>query len=223
MNLKQIYTLNSLFSSFFYSRETAVSICKNISHNLKEVRSKDTSLYSKLVEHIIVGPCSITDTEAETVLGIDSWQYNKSWRRRTQIFPVKDPEIPITAKDSTKSLRSHNHCKERQDDIGRSNSKDKQVKIALPKLETKSSIYQMSKSSRRHPTDCSSNNNNEAEATVVTTATGWKCPDLHSQFVLFSKFANSGSDGSQITLRWAVLESYISRPHFFLIQMNIIM
>ena len=185
------------------------------------MRSKDTSLYSKLVEHIIVGPCSITDTEAETVLGIDSWQYNKSWRRRTQIFPVTDPEIPLTPKDSAKSFRSHDHCKERQDDTRRCISKDKQVKIALPRLETKSSINQMSKSSRRHPTDCSSNNNNQTGATVVTTATGWKCPDLHSQFVLFSKFANSGSDGSQITLRWAVLESQISRPPFFQIHLFI--
>ena len=30
---------------------------------------------------------------------------------------------------------------------------------------------------------------------------GWKCPDLQTQFTLFSKFANSGSDGIQITLR----------------------
>ena len=30
---------------------------------------------------------------------------------------------------------------------------------------------------------------------------GWKCPDLQTQFALFSKFANSGSDGIQITLR----------------------
>ena len=29
----------------------------------------------------------------------------------------------------------------------------------------------------------------------------WKCPDLHSQFELFSKFANAGSDGTTITLR----------------------
>ena len=171
------------------------------------MRSKDTSLYSKLVENIIVGPCPITDTEAETVLGIDSWQYNKSWRRRTQIFPVTDPGVPETLKDSTNSLGSHNHCKERQDDVRRCNSNDRQVKIALPKLETKSSINQMNKSSRRHPTDCGSNNNINRGATVVATGTGWKCPDLHSQFVLFSKFANSGSDGSQITLRWAAQET----------------
>ena len=29
----------------------------------------------------------------------------------------------------------------------------------------------------------------------------WKRPDLHSQFELFSKFANAGSDGTTITLR----------------------
>ena len=28
----------------------------------------------------------------------------------------------------------------------------------------------------------------------------WKCPDLHFQFELFSKFGDSGSDGAQITL-----------------------
>ena len=35
----------------------------------------------------------------------------------------------------------------------------------------------------------------------ATADMSWKCPDLHSQFVLFAKFANSGSDGTQITLR----------------------
>ena len=35
----------------------------------------------------------------------------------------------------------------------------------------------------------------------ATADISWKCPDLHSQFVLFAKFANSGSDGTQITLR----------------------
>ena len=28
----------------------------------------------------------------------------------------------------------------------------------------------------------------------------WQCPDLHLQFEMFSKFGDSGSDGSQITL-----------------------
>ena len=28
----------------------------------------------------------------------------------------------------------------------------------------------------------------------------WRCPDLHQQFLLFSKFGETGSDGSQITL-----------------------
>ena len=44
---------------------------------------------------------------------------------------------------------------------------------------------------------------------------GWKCPDLQTQFTLFSKFANSGSDGIQITLRkvfddlhYSILRSY---------------
>ena len=30
---------------------------------------------------------------------------------------------------------------------------------------------------------------------------GWRCPDLQTQFVLFSKFGNSGSEGIKITLR----------------------
>ena len=36
---------------------------------------------------------------------------------------------------------------------------------------------------------------------LATADMSWKCPDLHSQFVLFAKFANSGSDGTLITLR----------------------
>ena len=43
---------------------------------------------------------------------------------------------------------------------------------------------------------------------------GWRCPDLQSQFVLFSKFANSGSDGIKITLRKAFDDLLDSTIHF---------
>ena len=43
-------------------------------------------MYIKLVDSIIVGPHLVTNTEAERTLGIDSWQYNKSRRRRDQVW-----------------------------------------------------------------------------------------------------------------------------------------
>ena len=54
--------------------------------------------YAKVVDSIIVGPHDITDTEAERTLGIDSYQYNKSRRRRDTIFGR--PQEPDTAATS---------------------------------------------------------------------------------------------------------------------------
>ena len=46
--------------------------------------------------------------------------------------------------------------------------------------------------------------------------TSWRCPDLHSQFILFSKFANSGSDGTLITLRLVPdCEAHININRYF--------
>ena len=44
---------------------------------------------------------------------------------------------------------------------------------------------------------------------------GWKCPDLQTQFILFSKFANSGSDGIQITLRKVFGDLHYSIPRSY--------
>ena len=143
------------------------------------------------MDNIIVGPCPISDTEADRSLGIDSCQYNKSWRKREQVHK--------SSQESKINLLDQTRTNIRRGPVDKSS---RNVKITLPNSETRrgATINQINKSGRRDPTDCS-NNNNILEARVCSTGGGWKCPDLQSQFVLFSKFANSGSDGTQITLR----------------------
>ena len=45
--------------------------------------TEDHELYLRLVDCVILGPASITQTEAEAGLGIESWQYSKSVLRRS--------------------------------------------------------------------------------------------------------------------------------------------
>ena len=46
-------------------RASTVDICKNLAHNLKQLRQSDNAIYTKLVESVIVGPHDITDTEVK--------------------------------------------------------------------------------------------------------------------------------------------------------------
>ena len=46
-------------------RASTVDICKNLAHNLKQLRQSDNAIYTKLVESAIVGPHDITDTEVK--------------------------------------------------------------------------------------------------------------------------------------------------------------
>ena len=169
---------------------------------------EDTELYLRLVECVIQGPASISQTEAEARLDIESWQYSRvqrpeaeerpEWRPRgrTGSSPeprgrvwLVEPEGPRVRAHDRSCERSHRDLRNPGHDRGQRQSPE-------PQLLQGADPQGRSRRDRRRQGDRS-----VSPAPPSGLRDDWKRPDLHSQFELFSKFANAGSDGTTITLR----------------------
>ena len=70
-------------------RNVTTNICRNLAYNLAQHKSRDAETYARLVDNIVVGPDMISDTEIERRLGVDSFQFHKSRRKRESLREAK--------------------------------------------------------------------------------------------------------------------------------------
>ena len=77
------------YSALKYFRNITTNICTNLAYNLAQHKSRDSETYARLVDNIVVGPDMISDTEIERRLGVDSYQYHKSRRKRESLRATK--------------------------------------------------------------------------------------------------------------------------------------
>ena len=195
---------------------------------------------------VILGPSSITQTEAEAGLGIESWQYSRSvlrksdtssqseertgWRhpKMTHSSPEPRRSVRLVAPDERSHERSHERPNTRSHgsphertpralrspDPGHGLRLSPEPKFCIDQGTSDEKCHHLSyllysgssaqpKGNRRrqgcHRPDRASSRRTPTPASGPLDE--WKSPDLHSQFELFSKFANASSDGTTITLR----------------------
>ena len=72
-----------------YFRNISTNICRNLAYNLAQHKSRDSETYASLVDNIVVGPDLVSDTEIERRLGVDSYQYHQSRRKRESLRVAK--------------------------------------------------------------------------------------------------------------------------------------
>ena len=145
-----------------------------------------------IVDSVVIGPDTLKNTEAETCLGICSQDFKRSLKKRDIL--IESGLKPSWANDGLELKQ-----REWGEPIGGMEDDEGQ----------ESSNY---KGRKRLTTVKTQNEKREREKTFIIEKDpfknndSWKCPDLHSQFALFSKFGDSGSTGTQITLsqsdRW---------------------
>ena len=157
-------------------------IVTNLRYNLEQLKvSSSREAYLSLVESVVVGPASLRAADLEQLLGINSDLYSRARARRKELVegglrPSWGEEgMPQKPQKSQKTLKT--------DRRGRGEGR-------AVKLQTSPDRSQNVSQRRKTGGGCE-------ERLQGTT---WRCPDLHHQFQLFSKFGESGSDGRQITL-----------------------
>ena len=85
-NIRQTHQDDLLSEEF---RNITTNICSNLAYNLAQHKSRDAATYARLVDHIVVGPDIISDTEIERRLGVDSFQFHQSRRKRESLREAK--------------------------------------------------------------------------------------------------------------------------------------
>jgi hypothetical protein len=154
--------------------------------------SSESAAYMSIVDSVVCGPHALKDTEAELCLSIGSQQFKRSQMKRNHLI-----ESGLRSSFVTDEMEGKH--KEWGEPIGGQGD---------------GSVHYISnsKENKRQTKVNTEIKNRQREKTFIIdkdkfkTGHSWKCPDLHSQFELFSKFGDSGSTGFQITLsqtdRW---------------------
>lgn len=126
----------------------------------------------KLVDSVLVGPEAVKQADMEDILGVNRDIFKSSIKKRKDL-------IEGGFKPSWKAEESYHYTGGKGEG---SNTRDGRPHAPMdrsPRLVRRSE-YQVNRKRKN--------------------GGSWKCPDLHFQFELFSKFGDSGSDGAQITL-----------------------
>ena len=161
------------------SQHSQTAICRNLAYNLEQLKlSTDNDAYMSIVDSVVIGPDTLKNTEAETCLGIWSQDFNRSLKKRDIL--IESGSKPSWANDGLELKQ-----REWGEPIGGMEDDEGQ----------ESSNY---KGRKRLTTVKTQNKKREREKTFIIEKDPfkWKCPDLHSQFELFSKFGDSGSTGT---------------------------
>ena len=154
-------------------------IVTNLRYNLEQLKvSSSREAYLSLVESVVVGPASLRAADLEQLLGINSDLYSRARTRRKEL--VEGGLRPSWGEEGMPQKPQKTQKTERR---GRGEGRS-------VKLKTSPDRSQNVSQRRKTGGGCE-------ERLQGTT---WRCPDLHYQFQLFSKFGESGSDGRQITL-----------------------
>ena len=159
-------------------RHPQTRVVANLRYSLEQLRlAGDRDGYQRLVDNVVVGPAAIKASDVEHLLGVNNDLYSRAKCRRKAL--MEGGHMPVWGEEGGRVECRSGRADARKKSGGRS-------------------VRLQASPERR----CRGQDNRG----VVRGGggggkqTSWRCPDLLFQFQLFSKFGESGSDGSQITL-----------------------
>ena len=155
-------------------RHPQTRIVANLRYSLEQLKvASDREGYQQLVDNVVVGPAAIKASDIEHLLGVNNDLYGRSKCRRKAL--MEGGHLP--------SWREEGGRVE-----GRSARTEKRRKPGGRTIRLQASPERKGRGQ------------DDRGAGSGGPQTSWRCPDLLFQFQMFSKFGESGSDGSQITL-----------------------
>ena len=156
-------------------RHPQTRIVANLRYSLEQLKvASDREGYQRLVDNVVVGPAAIKASDIEHLLGVNNDLYSRAKCRRKAL--MEGGHMPSWGEEGGRPVE----C--------RSGKTDKRRKPA-------GRTVRLQASPERRGRD-----QDDRGAGAGGPQTSWRCPDLLFQFQMFSKFGESGSDGSQITL-----------------------
>ena len=150
----------------------------NLRYSLEQLRvAGDRDGYQRLVDNVVVGPAAIKASDVEHLLGVNNDLYSRAKCRRKAL--MEGGHMPVWGEEGCRVECRSGRADARRKSGGRS-------------------VRLQASPERR----CRGQDNRGVGGGGGSGGkqTSWRCPDLLFQFQLFSKFGESGSDGSQITL-----------------------
>ena len=156
-------------------RHPQTRIVANLRYSLEQLKvASDRDGYQRLVDNVVVGPAAIKASDIEHLLGVNNDLYSRAKCRRKAL--MEGGHMPSWGEDGA----SRAEC--------RSGRTDKRRKPGGRTVRLHASPERRVRGQ------------DGRSAGGGGPQTSWRCPDLLFQFQMFSKFGESGSDGSQITL-----------------------
>ena len=159
-------------------RHPQTRVVANLRYSLEQLRvAGDRDGYQRLVDNVVVGPAAIKASDVEHLLGVNNDLYSRAKCRRKAL--MEGGHMPVWGEEGGRVECRSGRADARKKSGGRS-------------------VRLQASPERR----CRGQDNRGVGGGGGSGGkqTSWRCPDLLFQFQLFSKFGESGSDGSQITL-----------------------
>ena len=171
------------FARFYESHELPedcshpqTRLVTNLRYSLEQLKvAGDRAGYLGLVERVVVGPAALRATDVEHLLGVNTDLFNRARGKRKAM-------VEGGLKPSWSEEGGGLKVDGRREGRGRSPSRTRGRSEGRP--------VRLQGSPERKG----------RQEGMGGQTPSWKSPDLHHQFHLFSRFGESGSDGSQITL-----------------------
>ena len=157
-------------------RHPQTRIVANLRYSLEQLKvASDRDGYQRLVDNVVVGPAAIKASDIEHLLGVNNDLYSRAKCRRKAL--MEGGHMPSWREEGNRVECQSGKTEKRRKPGGRT-----------VRLQTSPERRSRGQDDRG------------VVAGGVGPQTSWRCPDLLFQFQMFSKFGESGSDGSQITL-----------------------
>ena len=157
-------------------RHPQTRIVANLRYSLEQLKvASDREGYQRLVDNVVVGPAAIKASDIEHLLGVNNDLYSRSRCRRKAL--MEGGHMPSWREEGGRVECRSGKTEKRRKPGGRT-----------VRLHTSPERWGRGQDDRG------------AGGGGGGSQTSWRCPDLLFQFQMFSKFGESGSDGSQITL-----------------------